>query len=84
MINNADVMFYIKFYNVSTLLHSVLLSLLGDLSSSGSEKKSPTDFALWKVSKPGEPSWDSPWGKVNAENKQVLNNHLSAFSRRGL
>lgn len=27
------------------------------------EKKSPMDFALWKKEKPGEPSWDSPWGK---------------------
>jgi cysteinyl-tRNA synthetase len=26
-------------------------------------KRSPMDFALWKASKPGEPSWDSPWGK---------------------
>jgi cysteinyl-tRNA synthetase len=26
-------------------------------------KKSPVDFALWKASKPGEPAWDSPWGK---------------------
>jgi len=25
-------------------------------------KRSPIDFALWKVSKPGEPSWPSPWG----------------------
>jgi cysteinyl-tRNA synthetase len=25
-------------------------------------KKSPLDFALWKASKPGEPSWESPWG----------------------
>ena len=25
-------------------------------------KRSPVDFALWKSSKPGEPSWDSPWG----------------------
>ncbi len=25
-------------------------------------KKSPLDFALWKSAKPGEPSWDSPWG----------------------
>ena len=25
-------------------------------------KRSPLDFALWKASKPGEPSWDSPWG----------------------
>lgn len=26
-------------------------------------KKSPLDFALWKASKPGEPWWDSPWGR---------------------
>ncbi len=26
-------------------------------------KKNPTDFVLWKASKPGEPMWDSPWGK---------------------
>jgi cysteinyl-tRNA synthetase len=26
------------------------------------EKKNPLDFALWKFSKPGEPSWESPWG----------------------
>lgn len=25
-------------------------------------KRDPLDFALWKKSKPGEPSWDSPWG----------------------
>lgn len=25
-------------------------------------KESPLDFALWKASKPGEPSWESPWG----------------------
>ena len=25
-------------------------------------KETPMDFALWKSSKPGEPSWDSPWG----------------------
>ena len=26
-------------------------------------KENPLDFALWKGSKPGEPSWESPWGK---------------------
>lgn len=26
-------------------------------------KKDPKDFVLWKPAKPGEPSWDSPWGK---------------------
>lgn len=26
------------------------------------KKRNPLDFALWKAAKPGEPSWDSPWG----------------------
>jgi len=26
-------------------------------------KRDPMDFVLWKAAKPGEPSWDSPWGK---------------------
>jgi cysteinyl-tRNA synthetase len=29
----------------------------------GEAKREPLDFALWKGAKPGEPSWDSPWGK---------------------
>ncbi len=28
----------------------------------GEGKQNPLDFALWKASKPDEPSWDSPWG----------------------
>jgi cysteinyl-tRNA synthetase len=39
---------------------------LDDLQSAGdaddSFKKDPRDFALWKASKPGEPSWPTPWG----------------------
>ncbi|MBU1446516.1 cysteine--tRNA ligase [Patescibacteria group bacterium] len=27
------------------------------------KKKNPQDFAVWKKAKPGEPAWDSPWGK---------------------
>jgi cysteinyl-tRNA synthetase len=29
----------------------------------GEKKMDPLDFALWKAEKPGEPSWESPWGK---------------------
>jgi cysteinyl-tRNA synthetase len=29
----------------------------------GEQKEDPMDFVLWKEAKPGEPSWDSPWGK---------------------
>ena len=28
----------------------------------GDHKEDPLDFALWKAAKPGEPSWESPWG----------------------
>jgi cysteinyl-tRNA synthetase len=35
---------------------------LGDLCDDTAEKRSPNDFALWKRSKAGEPSWASPWG----------------------
>jgi cysteinyl-tRNA synthetase len=27
------------------------------------KKEHPMDFAIWKAAKPGEPAWDSPWGK---------------------
>jgi len=29
----------------------------------GETKEDPLDFALWKAAKPGEPAWESPWGK---------------------
>ncbi len=29
----------------------------------GEKKRNPMDFALWKAAKPGEPFWESPWGK---------------------
>lgn len=35
----------------------------GSLISKTTEKRSASDFALWKSSKPGEPSWSSAWGK---------------------
>ena len=36
----------------------------GQLSeSSTATKRHPSDFALWKASKPGEPAWPSPWGQ---------------------
>jgi cysteinyl-tRNA synthetase len=35
----------------------------GSLTQKTTEKKSNADFALWKSSKPGEPSWNSPWGQ---------------------
>ncbi len=35
----------------------------GEGGEASSRKKSSADFALWKRVKPGEPAWDSPWGK---------------------
>src|ERR687898_3637841 len=43
-------------------------------------KKSPLDFTLWKASKPGEPSWESPWGLGrpgwHIECSAMVNKHL--------
>jgi len=40
-----------------------LVAGAGDRVVVGGEKRSPGDFALWKLAKPGEPSWPSPWGE---------------------
>jgi len=49
------------------LAHQSLDEMLaggGDRAVLGAEeKRHPADFALWKFSKPGEPSWPSPWGE---------------------
>jgi cysteinyl-tRNA synthetase len=37
-------------------------SLHGDGGDMAGRKRAAADFALWKSAKPGEPSWDSPWG----------------------
>ena len=34
----------------------------GRVDETGSSKRDHKDFALWKKAKPGEPTWDSPWG----------------------
>ncbi len=44
------------------------------------KKKNPLDFALWKASKPGEPFWESPWGK----GRPGWHIECSAMSRRYL
>jgi len=46
------------------LAHRTLDSMLaGARVEPGEEKEHPMDFVLWKAAKPGEPSWNSPWGK---------------------
>ena len=60
---------YLSVENVpdyGALAHQSLDEMLaggGDREVLGAgEKRHPADFALWKFSKPGEPSWPSPWG----------------------
>ncbi len=50
----------------------------GEGGEMAERKRSPADFALWKSAKPGEPSWDSPWGK----GRPGWHIECSAMSRR--
>ncbi len=53
-----------RFKDYGKLSHQPLEELeAGARISIGDTKEDPMDFALWKGAKPGEPSWDSPWGK---------------------
>ena len=62
---NGDVYFRTKKdLQYGKLSHQPLDDLMsGARIAVGEQKEDPLDFALWKGSKPGEPSWDSPWGK---------------------
>jgi cysteinyl-tRNA synthetase len=62
---NGDVYFRtMKDTGYGKLSHQPLEDLqAGARIGVGEEKEDPMDFALWKAAKPGEPMWDSPWGK---------------------
>lgn len=54
----------LKFTAYGKLSHQNLEDLkVGARIDSEEKKHSPYDFVLWKFQKPGEPAWDSPWGK---------------------
>ncbi len=61
---DGDVYFSVeKFTGYGKLSGKRLEDLIAGFRVEVDEKKRhPFDFALWKKSKPGEPSWDSPWG----------------------
>jgi cysteinyl-tRNA synthetase len=61
---NGDVYFSVRnFKEYGKLSHHNLDQLMkGVRIDIREKKKDPLDFALWKSAKPGEPSWDSPWG----------------------
>ncbi|NBW97193.1 MAG: cysteine--tRNA ligase [Planctomycetia bacterium] len=56
----------------------------GEGGSTAERKRSAADFALWKKAKPGEPSWESPWGagrpgwhiECSAMSKAILGPHF--------
>ncbi|MCL7791601.1 cysteine--tRNA ligase, partial [Pasteurella multocida] len=62
---NGDVMFDVESFKEYGKLSRQNLEQLqaGARVEIVNVKKNPMDFVLWKMSKPGEPSWPSPWGK---------------------
>jgi cysteinyl-tRNA synthetase len=63
--DNGDVYFAVdSFSDYGKLSKKKLEDLLAGARVDVQEaKRSPADFALWKAAKPGEVSWDSPWGE---------------------
>ncbi len=63
--DNGDVYYQVsKFENYGKLSRKNLQDLQsGSRVEVEQAKRDPADFVLWKMAKPGEPYWDSPWGK---------------------
>ncbi|QRK08000.1 cysteine--tRNA ligase [Archangium violaceum] len=63
--SQGDVYFSVRRYPEYAKLSKRNLDDLcaGERVQPGEQKHEPLDFALWKAAKPGEPAWDSPWGK---------------------
>ena len=63
--SNGDVYYRTKkFGHYGCLSHQPLEDLeAGARIDVNEQKEDPMDFALWKAAKPGEPYWESPWGK---------------------
>ena len=62
---NGDVYYRtLKFADYGKLSHQPIDDLQSGARIDVNDiKENPLDFALWKAAKPGEPYWDSPWGK---------------------
>jgi cysteinyl-tRNA synthetase len=63
--SNGDVMFEVSSYaDYGKLARQDLTQLVsGSRVDVDDAKRDPLDFVLWKLAKPGEPSWNSPWGE---------------------
>jgi cysteinyl-tRNA synthetase len=61
--SDGDVYFDVgKDSDYGKLSNRSIESMQGEGGAGGERKRHVADFALWKSAKPGEPSWDSPWG----------------------
>jgi cysteinyl-tRNA synthetase len=61
---NGDVYYSVEsFPDYGSLSHQRPEEMRETEKGQTGHKRSPLDFALWKASKPGEPSWESPWGR---------------------
>ncbi|OGT38105.1 MAG: cysteine--tRNA ligase [Gammaproteobacteria bacterium RIFCSPHIGHO2_12_FULL_37_14] len=63
--SNGDVYFNVRHFDEYGCLshHNVDQLESGARVEISDVKRDPLDFVLWKLAKPGEPEWDSPWGK---------------------
>ena len=62
---NGDVMYAVRKFDGYGRLSGKDIDELesGSRVEVDAAKRDPLDFVLWKQAKPGEPAWDSPWGK---------------------
>jgi cysteinyl-tRNA synthetase len=62
--SSGDVMFSVRKFATYGALSGERLEDLsaGERVAVDASKRDPLDFVLWKMAKPGEPSWPSPWG----------------------
>ncbi|MBE3656739.1 cysteine--tRNA ligase [Vibrio navarrensis] len=84
--DNGDVMFEVNKFDEYGKLSKQDLDQLqaGARVDVETAKRCPLDFVLWKMSKPGEPTWESPWGlgrpgwhiECSAMNSSILGNHF--------
>ncbi len=62
--SDGSVYFRVRsFPGYGKLSHRKLEDMISQASTYEGKKEYPLDFALWKASKPGEPCWESPWGR---------------------
>ncbi|OOE73627.1 cysteine--tRNA ligase [Salinivibrio sp. ML290] len=84
--DNGDVMFEVAKFDAYGKLSKQDLDQLqaGARVDVETAKRSPLDFVVWKMSKPGEPTWESPWGpgrpgwhiECSAMNSAILGEHF--------